>query len=183
MSNSEYEKKQDGSVTTFNVKPASCPANKGALIYVIPFLFIGLVLLAMGTFGLILYILFVAAAWYLGFHKDWRPAEHRRPSTFSVSTSEITSNGRTFRKEDIHRLLIRNGMKKNELTSAFIAKGGPATTAIAVSHIYRQKISAVTNSLDLESGGNAYTLAGGMSETTAFGLMTDVSRALGFHDS
>jgi len=37
-------------------------------------------------------------------------------------------------------------------------------------------------SLDVEAGGKAYVLAGGMDETTAYGLMRDVSKVLGFSE-
>jgi hypothetical protein len=37
--------------------------------------------------------------------------------------------------------------------------------------------------VDLETGGKAYTLAGGMDSTTAYGLMTDVGKVIGLtHD-
>lgn len=46
------------------------------------------------------------------------------------------------------------------------------------------KISACqsrsANGLEVEAGGRAHVLAGGMDETTAFGLLTDVSRVLQF---
>lgn len=180
MESSEYHKKKDGDIVMFDVKPAPCPKNKSALFIAVPILLIFAVsLLVFGVTGIVLFVLIVGAVAYLGFHKDWRPAAHRSSSTFSVSTTEVEWNGRTFKKEDIRRLLIRNGMSKNEVANAFIASGARGTGAFAVGQQYRAKIAAVTNSLDLETGGNAYTLAGGMSETTAFGLMTDVGRILG----
>jgi hypothetical protein len=35
--------------------------------------------------------------------------------------------------------------------------------------------------LEVETGGRGYVLAGGMDKTTAFGLLSDVSRVLGFN--
>ena len=180
MESSEYRKTNDGEKVVFDVTPAPCPKNKGALIIIVPALFVmALMSLGLGVIGIILFLLIAGGVWYLGFHRDWRPAAHRGPSSFTVSPTGIDSNGRTFRKDDIHRLLIRNGMTKNELAHAVIASGARGTGAFAVGQQYRAKISAVTNSLDLETGGKAYTLAGGLSETTAFGLMTDVGRILG----
>ena len=173
MKNSEYQKRQDGNKTIFDVTPASCPKHKAVIYMSLPIILIMLVVFFPVA------ILVAVAVWYFGFRRDWRPVAHRAPSTFSVSSSEIESNGRTFKKEDIHRLIIKNGMTQNELAGAVIASGRPGMGAYAIGQDYRAKISAVTNALDLESGGNAHTLAGGMSETTAFGLMTDVSKTLG----
>jgi hypothetical protein len=37
----------------------------------------------------------------------------------------------------------------------------------------------VANALEVETGGRAYVLAGGMDQTTAFGLLSDVTKVLG----
>lgn len=176
---SEYRKRQEGDKVVFDVTPASCPRNKSILYIAVPiFVIIGLGLLASGITGILIVILVGGPIGYIMFYKDWRPVEHRSPSTFSVSPTEIECKGRTFRKEDIHRLIIKNGMTKSEVAHAFVASGR-ASGSFAVGLQYREKISAVANALNLEAGGNAYPLAGGMSETTAFGLLTDVNRALG----
>lgn len=183
MVNSEYRKRQDGNKVIFDVKPASCPRNKSVLYIAAPImLFIAIGLLMSGIVGIIFLILVIAPIAYLAFYKDWRPVAHRAPSTFSVTSVEIECNGGTFKKEDIHRLLIRNGMSKDEVALAYVASGR-GSASFAVGQQYKAKIAAVTNSLDLETGGNAYTLAGGMSETTAFGLMTDVGRVLGIQSA
>lgn len=173
MSTSEYQKRIENEKVFFDVKPASCPKNKSALYIAIPIILIMLVVFFP------IAIVAALAVWYLGFHKDWRPAAHRVPSAFFVTSAAIESNGRVFKKEDIHRLLIKNGISKTEMAQAFIASGAPGSGAFAVGQQYKAKIAAVANSLDVETGGNAYSLAGGMSETTAFGLMTDVGRVLG----
>jgi hypothetical protein len=40
-------------------------------------------------------------------------------------------------------------------------------------------LAEISYRLDAEHGGKATTLAGGLNETTAYGLMTDVSNILG----
>ena len=45
---------------------------------------------------------------------------------------------------------------------------------------YRAKVAQIANALTLEGGGKATVLAGGMDEVTAYGLLRDVSRAIGF---
>ena len=48
---------------------------------------------------------------------------------------------------------------------------------------HRAKLSTVANSLNVETGGKSTMLAGGMDETTAYGLLTDVSKVLGWTPS
>ena len=43
---------------------------------------------------------------------------------------------------------------------------------------HRQRVAAIAFSLDVDTGGKAYTLAGGMDHTTVNGLLHDVTRAL-----
>jgi hypothetical protein len=183
MTNSQYQKRQDGDRMTFDVTPASCPRNKRVLYIAVPFFaIIAIGLLTTGIKGILGVLLVGGPIAYLAFYKDWRPVEHRAPSSFSVSPTEIEWKGRTFKKEDIHRLIIKNGMTTSEVAHAYVASG-KASGSFAVGLQYRERIAAVTNALNVEAGGNAYALAGGMSETTAFGLMTDVNRVLGLQSS
>lgn len=178
MTNSEYSKRQEGDRTVFDVTPASCPRNKRVLIVAVPILLIfGIGLLSSGMTGMFILIVVGGPIAYMALYKDWRPAEHRLPSTFLVSPAGIEWKGRTFKKGDIHRLIIKNGMTTSAVAHAVVASGR-ASGSFAVGLQYREKIAAVANSLNVEAGGNAYPLAGGMSETTAFGLMTDVERAM-----
>lgn len=183
MATSEYHKRTVGDKVIFDVTPASCPRNKSVLRIAVPFfLLIGIGLLMGGTTGILILIFVGGPIAYIMFYKDWRPVEHRAPSSFSVSATEIEWNGRTFKKDDIHRLIIKNGMTKSEAAYAF-ASSGQAVGSFAAGLQYREKIAAVANALNLEAGGNAYPLAGGMSETTAFGLLTDVNRVLGLQSA
>ena len=59
----------------------------------------------------------------------------------------------------------------------------PINTATAIGVAHRAKVSAVANALEVETGGKGYFLAGGMDQTTAFGLLHDVSKVLGFSTS
>jgi hypothetical protein len=45
---------------------------------------------------------------------------------------------------------------------------------------YRAKVGQIANGLTLESGGKSILLAGGMDDTTAYGLLTDVGKVIGF---
>jgi hypothetical protein len=54
------------------------------------------------------------------------------------------------------------------------------STAQAAGLEHRARLATIANALTVESGGKSKILAGGMDKTTAFGLMTDVSKILGF---
>ena len=104
--------------------------------------------------------------------------EHRSISTFRVTPAVIESNGRSFKKDDIHRLIIKNGITNDVRTIPGVLIAVPTATAMGGAH--RMQVSLTANALEVETGGRGYVLAGGMDETTAFGLMSDVSRVMGF---
>lgn len=173
MPGSEYHKRQDGGVVVFDVTPAPVPKYTYIVIMSgIACLFgllvgpIGwLTLLPLGAFGV----------WF-GYVRDMRPPAHRKPSSFRVSPASVEVSGRTFAKDDIHRLIVKNGISNEVIPN--IAFANPAMGA-AMGAAYRVKVARVTNSLELETGGRAHVLAGGMDQTTAFGLLTDVSKVMG----
>lgn len=181
MADSEYQKRQDGDSTVFEVTPASAPKNITMVVFlVVPVLIFGGLALASGSVLFIMVVAAVAAFFvYLGLFKDPRPQGHRSKSTFRVSSSTIQSNGRTFNKNEIHRLIIKNGVTKNVMEFANIAAMQGGATALGRQYEL-SKVAVVSHALELETGGKAYILAGGMNETTAYGLMKDVGKIIGF---
>jgi hypothetical protein len=178
MSGSEYRKRQDGGTTVFEVIPA--PQKK--FMYVV----LGgglLVLMGLSFFSSahLLSLLGIAgggvAIWW-GWTHDLRPVSHRSVSTFSVTADAIQSNGQTFGKNDIHRLIVKNGLTDEEVGIPGVLIEVPRAQAMGAA--FRAEVSRSAHGLEVESGGRGYVLAGGMDKTTAFGLLTDVSRALGF---
>lgn len=175
MPGSEYHKHQDGRVVVFDVKPA--PVPKYTYIVVISVI-AGIFGLMVGPVGwLTLLPIAVFGAWF-GYVRDMRPPVHRKPASFKVSPTGVEANGRSFSKDEIHRLIVKNGISNEVIPN--VAFANPAMGA-AMGAAYRVKVSRVTNSLELETGGKAYVLAGGMDQTTAFGLLHDVSKALGLN--
>jgi hypothetical protein len=126
----------------------------------------GIFLLAIGGF----------AIWY-GLKRDIRPKGYKEPATFRVTSNTIEAGGRTFKTEDIHRLLIRNGITDQEIPFDGIRE---VSAAQASGMAYRARVGQIANGLTLETGGKSTLLAGGMDGTTAYGLLTDVSKAIGF---
>jgi hypothetical protein len=100
-----------------------------------------------------------------------------RASKFRVSPTAIESNGNTFAKDDIHRLIIKNGVNNEVLGNPNVVV--PINTSTVMGVAQRAKVSTVANALELETGGRSYLLAGAMDATTAFGLLHDVSKIMG----
>ena len=171
MADSEYQKRQGGNGTVFEVTPATAPKRiRVAAFGVISFL-VGLGMIGTSNIGMFIFLGIGGLAIFVGLFKrvDLRPKAHKSKATFRVTPSTIETNGRTFNKEDISRLIIKNSTGLRDQYGHWV--GG--------SELYATKLNKVANSLDLETGGKAYTLAGGMDATTAYGLMADVGDIIG----
>ncbi|WP_113662753.1 hypothetical protein [Pedobacter nanyangensis] len=120
--------------------------------------------------GLIVFVLIMR--W--GLKRDPRPANHRLPSSFAVYPNRIEMNGQKMNKEDIHRVIIRNTQDNSTIVL------GPPSLSQSAGLQMGDMIKAISYSLNIESGGRTYQIAGGLDEVTANGLLTDVSRILGF---
>jgi hypothetical protein len=174
MSGSEYRKHQDGNASVFEVTPADSPKF---MMMVVGGGVLALIGLLMGPAGWILFLPVGAFGIWFGYFKDLRPAAHRGSSKFRVTPAAIESNGNTFTKDDIHRLIIKNGVNNEVLGNPNVVVPINASTAMGVAH--RAKVATNANALEVETGGKSYLLAGGMDATTAFGLLHDVSKVMG----
>lgn len=165
---SEYGKRQEGDKTVFTVTPASAPKFWYLII-------VGVVVLVLGLGGLGIFgILMGAGAIAYGLLRDQRPKDHRVESTITVTPQAIITGGKTFDKGEFHRLLIANPLFDKAGLDVYTSN---ANVAAGMAH--GMKIGEVTYGLTVESGGKSTLLAGGMDRTTAFGLLSDVSRVLG----
>ena len=178
----EYRKTASGDGWTFQVDPASAVRRKF-------FAFVGygivgvLVLITLGSgslgTGVVFAIFFgpFAALLIWAGRRDWRPKEHRTASQFRVSRNAIELQGRTIVKDDIHRLIVRG--RDRFQSSVVTVAGQKGATASAFAQLYNHREDQVSHGLSVEAGGKAYSLAGGMDETTAFGLYKEVTGILG----
>lgn len=173
---SEYEKTKDGNATVFKVTPAEAPKFMFLVIFGAVLVLGGLAAIASG--GIFFLAMGAFALWY-GWTRDQRPKEHKAVSSFRVTPEAIEAGGRTVRKEDIHRLILRNGLTDQELNVNAVPE---VTAAQATGMAHRARLAKICNSLTLESGGKSTFLAGGMDETTAYGLLREVSGVLGFSE-
>jgi hypothetical protein len=132
----------------------------------------------------------------------WHKSDQKKrgaSGTFVASQSGIElPSGKKIETDQIHRLLIRNEFSNDVIpyaggglivggtgamgagASVGSAVGAALANSLAVAaQMDHQRNSAIGYKLDAEFAGNAETLAGGMTETTAFGLMQNVGKTLG----
>lgn len=169
---SEYQKRNEGNATVFDVTPAPGPKFIYLLVIAVIVILIGFA--APGGFKVFMLAL-GAATFAFGWLHDPRPRAYRKGGSFQVSQEGITSEGHRFAKGDIHRLLLRNGVSDQELVTQYTEN---ANVAAGMAH--RARAAKVANALTLESGGKSTLLAAGMDETTAYGLLHDTCRILDF---
>lgn len=170
----EYKKRTEGDATVFDVTPAPHPKFWYLIIFGG---FIGLIGLGGLTSGFGIFFLLMAAfsIWY-GWTRDLRPKPHRQPSSFRVTADTISANGSTFNKGDIHRLLLRNAITDQELGLTTYTENSNVAAGMA----FRAQSARGAYALTVESGGKSTLVAGGMDETTAYGLLQDTSKVMGF---
>ena len=176
---SRYEKKRHGDWTTFDVSPGR-PTVRAALM--LPLGFGGLFLLFMPRpFTVMNYVGFFVLIFLLWYSfRDVRPKSHQRASQFRVSPQAIESGGRQFVAGDIHRVICQNAVDTDYVIVATNRRSAVQQAAQANDSVRAAKVAY---SLNVEEGGRSHELAGGMNETTANGLLTDVARVIGFADS
>jgi hypothetical protein len=176
MPTAEYRKRQDGNTTVFDVTAAKAPKfttmiGMGIFCIVLGLGFMG----SDGGLGIVAFLMGGFCLWY-GWTRDIRPKGYKENASFRVTSDTIEANGRRFAKDDIHRLLVRNGISDEELGMVQYDMSAAQASGLA----YRAKVGTIANALTLESGGKATILAGGLDGTTAFGLLSDVSKVIGF---
>ena len=172
----EYRKRQDGTATLFDVTAAKAPKFTTMIGMGIFCIVLGLGF--MGSDGGLAFFAFLMGGfslWY-GWTRDIRPKGYKENMSFRVTPETIEANGRRFPKDDIHRLLIRNGISDQEVGVTQYDMSAAQASGLA----YRAKVGTIANALTVESGGKSTILAGGMDGTTAFGLLSDVSKVIGF---
>lgn len=193
MDSSYRQEPLDNDRIRFTVTPASVPKASGAPA-VITGIFVLVVLGTMnrteGNIGLLIRLalaIFGGIKLY-GWINAWFASnvnKRRSPGgTFVVSPSGIeAAGGATIPRDQVHRVIIRNGVPELAEASVVVNTGtmysamqsGAANDGAA----NRAKASSISYMVCAEHGGRSTVLGGGMTEVTAYGLLTDVSRILG----
>lgn len=175
----------------FTVTPAKVPAASGAP-FVLAALFVLIVLGTMnrseGSIGLILRLA-VAGFGSIRIHRwtnQWfagRIDKLRSPGgSFVVSPEAIEALSGIIPRDQLHRLIVRNGVPEMNATVMVHHDGSMQGAMASGAHndrmANRAKAAAVSYMLCAEAGGRSVVLGGGMDEVTANGLHTDVNRIL-----
>lgn len=158
-----------GNETLFTVTPAQAPLNWFAVILTV-----------------ILYGSWQSTHWIIGaimiglmaliLLSNPRGAKANVVSRFSASPAGITLDDQLFKKTDIHQLQIRNNLDGDVVITYDANQGIPTGTVMGLAH--RRRLAEVGYRVDLECAGKVHTLAGGMHEATARGLVADVLKRM-----
>jgi hypothetical protein len=178
MKEAQYNKSVNGTTTRFAVTPAAKPGLgcAGVVLFGLSGFLAGMIVGSIlgNTVGTLVGI---GVLVYGMIKVDLRPKLHKQPASFEVSPDAIVAQGKRFARDDIHRLAVRNHYDRSQ---DIVITGQTMPTGVAAGADIKHALRQVTYLLQLESGGRAHVLAAGMDETTAFGLLTDVRRILGF---
>lgn len=178
MKQAEYRKTQKGDGYQFQVTPApKVLGGCSGIFFILLLAFLGAMLVGAVVNETLAILVFVGIAVLAFLKLDLRKKNHRNPSTFFVSPNIIEVNGQRIEKSNIHRVVIRNAYDKSpniQLT------GQTVPTGVGVGYDIRKALEQISYSVDIEAGGKATQLAGGMDDVTANGLFTEVSQILGF---
>lgn len=180
-SESSYTRRTEGSYAVFAVQPAGHTTYgfmrnvgvAGAVIAILAATTRNPSFVAALTAGL-----FAVVGFWGGYRRELRPASHLISRQFRVSPGGIESDGRVFKRDDIHQVTIHNGIHTGDQATVTLASDDIAGGLQANAN-YRATVTGTCYSLEVETGGKSYLLAGGMDATTVRGLRIDVTRALG----
>ena len=192
MDSSYRQEPLGGDRVRFVVTPASAPRSKGAaniIAVIFALVVIGTTPAHTNSFVMLLrFAVGVVGGWFV---RQWvnrwfaaKVDKLRSPGgSFVVSPGAIESGGATITREQLHRLIVRNGVPDIQGGAVAVDTGtmysSMAAGAANDRAVNRARAMLVSYMLCAESGGRSHTLAGGMNEVTAHGLLTDVSRVLG----
>jgi hypothetical protein len=139
-----------------------------------------LLALSMSIFGGLIAAGFVYGAMYLLTHSK-QATNYRTPAKFTVDPAGIQVNGTTIPKDAIHRIIVRNHVLKAAGDVIIVADPHPNSgqqNTVAGMNWAVQKLGPISYRVDAEARGVPTTLAGGLTEPTAFAIMADVNKVL-----
>jgi hypothetical protein len=174
-----YDAKQMGDATEISTVPE--PVPQPYVLVAIPGVLLVLIALSMGIVWGVLAAGFVYGAMYLLTHSK-QSTLYRTPARFSVSPNGIQVGGNTIPRDSIHRIIVRNHVRSAAGDVMVVADGHPNSgqqNMVAGMNWAVSKLGPISYRVDAESRGVATTLAGGLTESTAFAIMSDVSKTLG----
>lgn len=171
-----YQKTEQGQETIFETEPEKVPSQFWR-VFAAMFLVVLLSLLVSWWLALAFVLLTWVVAWWIRNSKNSQA--YRSAAKFSVRQDGITLNGQFLKASDIHRVIIRNHLMVDQIF--VVANSGNIGAKAQIDGLgIRNQIATISYRVDVEAGGVAHTLAGGLSLTVAYAIQSDVARIIGF---
>ncbi|HEY0701253.1 MAG TPA: hypothetical protein VGD60_00655 [Candidatus Acidoferrales bacterium] len=174
-----YDEQKIGDALEISTTPEAVP--QPYLLVAIPGTLLVLIALSIGIVWGVLAAGFVYGAMYLLTHSK-QATLYRTPARFKVTPNSIEVGGNTIPKDQIHRIIVRNHVTSAAGDVIVVADGHPNSgqqNMVAGMNWATGKLGPISYRVDAEARGVARTLAGGLTEPTAFAIMADVSKTLG----
>lgn len=169
-----YNKTKSGADTLFISEPGKAPSFLKSAIWllVVPLLILWGINFALGFIMTIL-----LGTWIYFIQNNKNVTKYRERMEFTINDKGVQLGNKFYNKHDIHRIIIRNHMNDKYLfVPEHISQRNPAATQTGLK--LREKLTAVSYRVDLESNGTPVTIAGGLTEPSAYAILSDVSRLL-----
>jgi hypothetical protein len=173
-----YDAQQVGDATEISTMPEKVPAPW--LLIAIPGGLLVLIALAESFVWGVIAAGFCYGAMYLLMHSK-QATRYREPARFRVSKTGIDVAGNSIPKDAIHRIIVRNHVLKAAGDVIIVADNHPNSgqqNMVAGMNWAVSKLGPISYRVDAEARGVPTTLAGGLTEPTAFAIMADVSKTL-----
>lgn len=173
-----YNLQQMGDSTEISTVPETVP--QPWLLIAIPGALLVLIGLSISIIVGLLAAGFCYGAMYLLTHSK-QATQYRAPAKFTVTHSGIQVNGTAIPRDAIHRVIVRNHVLKAAGDVIIVADPHPNSgqqNTVAGMNWAVQKLGPISYRVDAEARGVPTTLAGGLTEPTAFAIMADVNRTL-----
>jgi hypothetical protein len=173
-----YNVQQMGDSTEISTTPEIVP--QPWLLIAIPGVLLCLLALSISIFAGLIAAGFCYGAMYLLTHSK-QATQFRTPAKFTVAPAGIQVNGTTIPKDAIHRIIVRNHVLKAAGDVIIVADPHPNSgqqNTVAGMNWAVQKLGPISYRVDAEARGVPTTLAGGLTEPTAFAIMADVNKVL-----
>ena len=161
-----YKKTTSGANTIFVSEPEKAPSFLQSAIWllVIPLLILWGINFALGFIMTIL-----LGVWIYFIQNNKNVTRWRERMEFTLNDKGVQLGNKFYNKDDIHRIIIRNHMNEKYIfIPEQISRQNPVATQKGLK--LREKLTAVSYRVDLESNGTAVTIAGGITEPAAYAI-------------
>src|SRR6202046_4845220 len=173
-----YDSQQVGDATEISTTPETVP--QPWLLIAIPGGLLVLIALSMSFIYGVIAAAFCCGAMFLPTHPK-QATLSRTPAKFRVSKTGIEVGPAVIPKDTIHRIIVRNPVLKAAGDVIIVPDPHPNSgqqNVVAGVNCDVRRLGPLSYRVDVEARGVPTTLAGGLTEPTAFAIMADVNKVL-----